>query len=164
MVDLVAAVRVDDHNRLEDLNVSPRAALVVTPSENQSFRVTYNSAFGTPATNNLFLDINYGFVDISQGALPDPVGFSIQALGVPETGFTFDEECEGGLENRCMYSFLVPDQKLPANAPALWEGVMDLLEQLDPRLANVVPLLRNPGALGDDPELGTVFGPPQHAH
>ena len=150
MVDLVAAVRVDDHNQLEDLNVSPRAALVLTPSENQSFRVTYNRAFGTPATNNLFLDINYG-------SLPPPVDFfSIRALGVPTTGFTFDLECQGGLRNRCMYSPLVPDQ-LPANAPALWEGVMDLLEQLDPALANIVPLLRNPGALGDDPELNTVF-------
>lgn len=157
MVDLVAAVRVDDHNRLEDLNISPRAALVLTPSENQSLRVTYNRAFGTPATNNLFLDINYGFVDVSGGALPMPVGFSIQALGVPETGFTFDEECEGGLEGRCMYSFMAPD-RLPANAPALWDGVLDLLEQLDPLLAGIVPLLRNPGARGDDPELKTVFG------
>ncbi|MCE2397420.1 MAG: TonB-dependent receptor [Gemmatimonadetes bacterium] len=154
MVDLVAAVRVDDHNRLEDLNVSPRAALVLTPSENQNLRVTYNRAFGTPATNNLFLDINYG-------NLPPPVDFfSVRALGVPATGFTFEEECAGGFMSRCMYTPLerLKGQRLPADAPSLWEDVMDLLEQLDPGLASIVPLLRNPGARGDDPGLKTVFG------
>ncbi len=153
MVDLVAAVRVDDHSRLEDLNVSPRAALVVTPSENQSFRVTYNRAFSTPATNNLFLDINYG-------NLPRPVDFfSIRALGVPPTGFTFEADCPEGYMSLCMYTPLerLQGERLPANAPALWEDVMDFLAEIDPAAANIVPLLRNPGALGDDPELGTVL-------
>ena len=148
MVELVAAVRVDKHSLLEDLNVSPRAALVFSPSEYQSFRVTYNRAFGTPSTTSFFLDINYG-------SLPPPVDFfSVRALGVPSTGFTFEEKCDG---LPCMFSPLAPDQKLPAHAPALWEGVMNLLELLDPALANLVPLLRNPGARGDDPQLGTAF-------
>ena len=49
-LDLVTAIRVDDHSRLADANVSPRAALVFTPLEGQSFRVTYNRAFATPST------------------------------------------------------------------------------------------------------------------
>lgn len=149
VVDLVAAVRVDGHNWLEGLNVSPRAALVLAPSESQSFRATYNRAFGTPATNNLFLDINYL-------TLPGDF-YSIRALGVPKEGFTFGIECHGGFNSLCMRTPLAPGQRLPADAPALWESVMDLLPLLEPTLANIVPLLRNPGALGDDPQLGTVL-------
>ncbi|MCY3808822.1 MAG: TonB-dependent receptor [Gemmatimonadetes bacterium] len=153
MVDLVAAVRVDDHNRLEDLIVSPRAALVFTPSENQSFRVTYNRAFSTPATNNLFLDIH-------QGNLDWPVDFfSVRALGVPPSGFTFAPDCPGGYLSLCMYTPLerLKGKRIPAHAPDLWEDAMDLLAEINPAAANIVPLLRNPGALGDDPELGTVL-------
>ena len=155
MVDLVAAVRVDDHSRLEDLNISPRAALVFTPSDGQSFRATYNRAFSTPATNNLFLDINYGALD------PSLPMYSIRALGVPPSGFTFAKDCPGGVGQWCMYSPFAPGDtpgdRLPADAPALWEGLMDFFASADPAAANIVPLLRNPGALGDDPELGTVL-------
>ena len=55
--DLVLALRWDDHSRLDDSHLSPRAALVYKPSPDQSFRFTYNRAFSTPSNNNLFLDI-----------------------------------------------------------------------------------------------------------
>ena len=94
-LELIGALRVDDHSRLEDLNISPRAALVFKPTETQNIRFTYNRAFATPTTNNLFLDI-------VAGAIPG-TPFRIRALGVPQGGLTFRSYCgAGGVDNLCM--------------------------------------------------------------
>ena len=53
----IAAGRVDDHNQLEDIVLSPRVALVYQPNNDHNLRVTYNRAFNTPRTSDLFLDI-----------------------------------------------------------------------------------------------------------
>ncbi len=82
----LAAGRIDYHDRLEDLNLSPRVALAFQPNDDHNIRLTYNRAFNTPGTSNLFLDI------LSR---PDPftVGIDLRAQGVsPETGFTFKKE------------------------------------------------------------------------
>lgn len=139
-VDLLAAIRVDHHNRLEDLVFSPRAAVVFKPAENQNFRVTFNRAFSTPTTNNLFLDLVAGRIPINT-----QVGYDVRTLGVPESGFTFLDECAGGYENYCMQSPFAPGGALPANAALLWDG---LVQNLVP--ASLQPLLTGPeaGALG----------------
>ncbi len=149
-LDLVAAIRVDDHSRLDDLNVSPRAALVFRPAEAQNFRITYNQAFATPSTNNLFLDI-------VAARLPPPVDFyGVQARGVPSTGYTFDDRCQGGFMSLCMRSPLAPGS-MPANAALFWDGLLELLAQLAPELEIVAQLLQTPGAIPGDPEIGTVL-------
>ncbi|MEW6755066.1 MAG: TonB-dependent receptor [Candidatus Latescibacterota bacterium] len=56
-LDLVLALRYDEHNRIEDPEMSPRAALVYKPRADQTWRLTYNRAFSTPTTNNLYLDL-----------------------------------------------------------------------------------------------------------
>lgn len=56
-VELVLALRYDTHNRVDEAEVSPRAAVVYKPRESQSLRVTYNRAFSTPTTNDLYLDL-----------------------------------------------------------------------------------------------------------
>ena len=150
VLDLVTAVRVDKHSRLDDLNVSPRAALVFKPAENQNFRLTYNRAFATPSTNNLFLDI-------TAATLPPPINFyAVQARGVPSTGYTFNDMCPGGFMSLCMRSPLAPGQ-LPANAALFWDGLIDLLVQLAPELAPIKPFLQMPGAIPGDPEIGTML-------
>ena len=150
MVDLVTAIRVDDHSRLGDLNISPRAALVFKPTEHQNFRLTYNRAFGTPTTNNLFLDL-------TAARLPPPINFyAVQARGVPSTGYTFNDPCPGGFMSHCMRSPLAPGQ-LPANAALFWDGLLDLLAQLAPEFAPIVSFLQMPGAIPTDPAIGTVF-------
>ncbi|MGH7553886.1 MAG: TonB-dependent receptor, partial [Longimicrobiales bacterium] len=53
-LSLTLAGRVDKHSELDDPVWSPRAGLVFTPVEDQSFRVTYNRAFSTPTSLNLF--------------------------------------------------------------------------------------------------------------
>jgi len=88
--NLVAAARVDDHSRLEDPVFSPRAALVFKPTPSRSIRATYNRAFSTPNTLNLFLDIS---------ALAIPLGgpffYDVRAQGVTESGFTFNRDGNG---------------------------------------------------------------------
>lgn len=90
--ELTAAARVDKHSRLENAVFSPRLGLVFKPTETNAFRVTYNRAFSTPSTNNLFLDLV---------ATTTPL-FNIKALGTPESGFQFRRDCVGGAGNLCM--------------------------------------------------------------
>ena len=123
-VDLVAALRYDKHNRLEDGEWSPRAGIVFKPRENHALRVTYNRAFNTPSNNNLFLDIVAGNIPLVAG-----LSYNVRALGVPsEGGFQFRANggCAGGIDNLCMRTPFgpllpagTPDQ-LPANAALLW--------------------------------------------
>ena len=151
-VDLVTAIRVDDHDRLTDVNISPRAALVLKPTETQNFRFTFNRAFATPTSTNLFLDIVAAQIPLD----PLPLAYSVRALGVPDGGFTFSAQCPGGVMGYCMRSPFAPGP-IPANALVLWEGLLQMLPALDPRLALVIDFLKMPGALPGDPEIGTVF-------
>lgn len=154
-LELVTAIRVDDHSRLTDPNISPRAALVFKPAEDQNFRLTFNRAFGTPTTNNLFLDIAAGSVPI----LPGVIEYGIRAFGVPEGGLTFTPQCPGGHKSYCMYTVLpgYTGQQLPANAVVFWDGLVSMLPLLNPKLEAIVPLLLKPGAIPSDPNLATVF-------
>lgn len=156
-VDLVTAIRVDDHSRLTDPNISPRAALVFTPGENQSFRLTYNRAFATPTSTNLFLDI-IAERDILGGLLaPMGVQYPVRARGVPQAGYTFSQACPGGFMSYCMNTPVAPGA-IPANAQFLWNAVVDLLAAGDERLAAAAALLKNPGAGPNDPEILTAVG------
>ncbi len=56
-LDILGAIRADYHNYVDDVFLSPRAAIVYKPSYKHNFRLTYNRAFGSPSSNNLFLDI-----------------------------------------------------------------------------------------------------------
>jgi iron complex outermembrane receptor protein len=82
MLQLVLAGRFDKHNRLDDPIFSPRAALVYTPLEDQTFRLTYNRAYTAPTTNDLSLDI------IGNRA-SQSIPFNVRASSVPEGGFNF---------------------------------------------------------------------------
>jgi outer membrane receptor for ferrienterochelin and colicins len=60
MFDLIGALRYDTHSHLEDPVWSPRAAVIFKPTDNHNLRVSYNRAFSTPTSLNLFLDIDAG--------------------------------------------------------------------------------------------------------
>jgi len=156
-LDVVAALRVDSHSELEDLVFSPRAALVFRPQENQNFRFTFNRAFSTPTSNNLFLDLLAG-----QVPLFGDFNYNVRARGTPESGFTFDNQCAGGLNNLCMYSPFAPGQ-LPANGALLFNGLIGNIVQLaalqDPTLAPLVPTLTSLLTAGDPTgAIGSGFG------
>jgi outer membrane receptor for ferrienterochelin and colicins len=138
-LELVAAARLDWHNRLEDLVFSPRAGLVFRPQETHNLRVTYNRAFSTPTTNNLFLDLVAARIPIAE-----PIGYDVRTLGTPESGFTFSRDCVGGFDGGlCMRSPFAPGMQLPANASVAWNT---LVQTLAPASAQpLLPLVMDPG-------------------
>ena len=136
-LDLVLAGRWDTHSRLADDVWSPRVALVYEPEENHSFRASYNRAFSTPTSLNLFLDISGG----PAGALSS-AGYRVQAQG-PTDGFTFNNPDGSLVGMRSPFNPGGPGQLLPVDAATLWQlGVGVLAAQ---------------GAFASDPALGTLL-------
>ena len=96
-LDLVLALRYDYHNRLEDLEASPRAALVFKPADTQTLRLTYNKAFSTPTTNDLYLDLvsvrdAFGIGKAFEPSLGFRPNIDVRAQGTYQkggSGFTF---------------------------------------------------------------------------
>jgi outer membrane receptor for ferrienterochelin and colicins len=84
MFDVIGAIRYDKHSHLDDPVWSPRAALVFHPTEEHSFRASYNKAFSTPTSLNLFLDIDAGPL----GAL-GAFGYRAHAFAPGQNGITF---------------------------------------------------------------------------
>ncbi|MFT7589562.1 MAG: outer membrane receptor for ferrienterochelin and colicins, partial [Limisphaerales bacterium] len=71
---LIGAIRGDYHDPLDEIQVSPRVALVYKPSARHTIRGTFNRAFNTPSTLNLSLDLSNGLV---------PNGINIRGIGNP---------------------------------------------------------------------------------
>ena len=134
-VDLILAGRVDTHSELEDNVFSPRAAIVFEPKENHSLRFTYNRAFSTPSTLNLFLDISGG----SAGAL-GPLGYRVRAQG-PNEGFTFLTPQGGLVGMRSPFNPGGPGQMLPVDAATLMSlgvGVLQSQRAIDAATAGLL--------------------------
>ena len=82
-LDLVLALRGDQHNHFDYLFWSPSLGLVYTPGQAHSFRATFNSTTVTPSSVALFLDIVFT-------QIPTPFGgINIRGLGNPG-GFTWN--------------------------------------------------------------------------
>ncbi|RKU24639.1 hypothetical protein C6497_17650 [Candidatus Poribacteria bacterium] len=122
----LAAGRADQHNHLNDIVLSPRVALALKPNEDHNFRVTYNRAFNTPGTSNLFLDILSSVDAFKLGANFQPaLGYSpnidIRAQGVPsDSGFTFKRSENGTPLFRSPFSALAEQPVgtyIPINDP-----------------------------------------------
>ncbi len=148
-LQLLGAIRVDDHSELEDPVFSPRAAVVFQPVTDQNFRVTFNRAFSTPTTNNLFLDIIAADQPFLAFGIP---GFSVRTLGTPPTGLTFTADCPGGVDNFCMYIPSMPGVRLPANAAVAWNSLLNAVGGSNPAIAPLLPVLQS-----TTPSVGTVL-------
>jgi iron complex outermembrane receptor protein len=98
MFDIVLAGRYDKHSRLEKAVWSPRAGVVFKPTEEHNFRVTYNRAFSTPTSLNLFLDIDAGPL----GAL-GPFGFRAHAQAPGRDGINL-HDANGDLQIRTPFA------------------------------------------------------------
>jgi outer membrane receptor for ferrienterochelin and colicins len=140
-VDLVGALRLDYHNRVAGVVLSPRGAVVIHPAAGHTLRLTYNRAFSTPTSYDLFLDL---VVD----SLRDPVTntaipFAVRAMGVPQSGFTFRRDCGQQMGGLCMRSPFTPaglggpTQYVPADATLLWPAVVDTLKALGVDLSGI---------------------------
>jgi outer membrane receptor for ferrienterochelin and colicins len=145
-VDLVTAVRTDYHNRFQNLVFSPRAAVVWKPTEAHNIRLTYNRAYGTPASDDLF-------ADLVLDSLPLP--FKVRVEGVPKSGFTYRRDCGGA----CMRSPFTSDQGaqpgsyLPADATLMWGAVKAILHDQNMDLPPSAP---TPNASQVSTLLGTL--------
>jgi outer membrane receptor for ferrienterochelin and colicins len=132
----IAAGRVDWHSELEDPVFSPRAALVYSPVEGQSFRATFNKAFSTPTSVNLFLDIN-------AGGFPNPalgnLGYGLRAQGSAGRGFSF-RNSDGTLTGmRSPFNPAGRHVVIPAQAPVMWAlatGVLQAQGAIDQQTAD----------------------------
>ncbi len=126
-LQLIAAGRVDLHNRLPDPVFSPRAALVYQAAPAHSVRLTYNRAFSTPNTNNLFLDL---FADSLRAPNGVTLPYAVRVQGVPEIGYSFARDCNG----LCMRSPFTPSSVgrptdyIPIDATLLWDPLVDTLQ------------------------------------
>ena len=123
---LLAAGRADYHNHLTEIVLSPRVALAFQPDDDHNLRVTYNRAFATPGTSNLFLDILsaedvYGLGANFQSALGFSPNIDIRAQGVAsDTGFTFRRNTDGRPLFRSPFAPLAnlePDTYIPLDDP-----------------------------------------------
>lgn len=122
----IAAARGDYHNHLDDIVLSPRAALAFQPNDDHNVRLTYNRAFSTPSTSNLFLD-RLAVPDAYElGSNFQPIlGFSpnidIRAQGPgSDTGFTFKRDAAGRPLFRSPFSPIAelgPETHLPLDDP-----------------------------------------------
>jgi iron complex outermembrane receptor protein len=114
--DIVAAAREDWHTELNDPVFSPRAALVFKPSPGHNFRVTYNRAFSTPTSLNLFLDIDGG----PAGETLGPLGFRVRAQGPGKDGIRLADASGNPLGMRSPFRGQ-PAQLLDFDAATLYE-------------------------------------------
>jgi iron complex outermembrane receptor protein len=113
-LDFLAAARGDANSRIQGSQFSPRAALILKPDSNNTFRLTFNRAYGSPTSFSFFLD-QYS------GTTPAP-GLPVQILGnPPKEGWIFDRSCSGGL---CMRSPYVPGQLVGVSAAAAYPGFL----------------------------------------
>jgi outer membrane receptor for ferrienterochelin and colicins len=85
---LILAGRGDNHSELDKWIFSPRVAVVFTPVTDQSIRATYNRAFSTPSSLNLYLDIDAGPAPSTLGQL----GFRLRAQGPGAEGISFRDD------------------------------------------------------------------------
>jgi len=146
----LGAARIDDHNRLDGLNFSPRAALVFKPTPTNNFRLTFNRAFSTPTSDNLFSDVVgqrvSTSIDPSLAVLTPFIGdtlFVIRARGTWPSGFNFNFDANGRPQMVTAFGgFLADngfisgaDSYLPADAQPVWPAIRAvILSQLPPGL------------------------------
>ena len=83
--EITLAGRLDYNNVVDNVQVSPRAALVYKATPQNTFRFTYNRSFSSPGTNSLFLDLPALQQELGGGR-----SLVFQGLGAAD-GYTFDE-------------------------------------------------------------------------
>ncbi len=82
-LDVTAALRADYNSVFEEVEFSPRAAFVIKPTPEHSFRGTYNRAYSSPGNNSLFLDI------VAGALAGDPFPVLVRGRGVQD-GYTWN--------------------------------------------------------------------------
>ena len=134
----LGALRFDKTSVLEDPVWSPRAALLFTPVPQQSFRLTYNRAFSTPTSLNMFLDINGGR---APGLLGD-LGYLSRATGSGENGLSF-QDADGTFRGMRSPFSGAPNQVQQVTAQNLWSNAVNFLVARGAIPAQAAPVWRS---------------------
>ncbi len=124
---LVSAARIDDHDRLKGINISPRAAIVYKPTPVHNFRFTYNRAFTTPTSDMLFSDILGGTQPSESRHVPffGDTFMNIRSLGTWPNGFHFNYGNNG--RPQMMASFVGYDDYLAPDVNSVWPALRALI-------------------------------------
>jgi len=151
--NVVAAARLDDNSALEDLVFSPRAALVFKPTPERSLRASYNRAFSTPNTLNMFLDIS---------AQPVPLGgpffYDARAQGTTKNGFMFDRDQNGVPMHMSPFAPLLGESArtyLPTTTEQVWQEAVAAVGASNPAAGQLLGAIAVPGAT-DIPVIGAT--------
>jgi iron complex outermembrane receptor protein len=97
-VDLTAAIRGDQNDKMVGSQFSPRVAFTYKQNVNNNWRATFSRAFNSPASFSWFLD---------QVANPNQApGFALRAVGnPPKEGWQFNRSCDATINaGLCMRS------------------------------------------------------------
>ncbi|HSW30264.1 MAG TPA: TonB-dependent receptor [Longimicrobiales bacterium] len=149
-LDLIFAGRLDDHSILADKVLSPRAALVFKPTEEQSFRLSFNRAYSAPSTLNYFLDIPNGYAP-GLAAL----GYGLRAYGTGANGWSVANADGSPKGFRSPFNPAGPSTLVPmAGTTAFWKAATGVVaaQTQDPAaralLAYLGTLTPAPGSIG----------------
>ena len=155
-LDVVGAVRLDNHSRLDNPVFSPRAALVYKPDLANTFRATFNRAFSTPTTLNMFLDISGGTVPLF-----GPFQYDVRATGSTTMGHTFMRDANGVPMHMSPFAPLIGQSKrtfLPTTAPQLFAEAAAAVSAANPQAAQLLGLIGIP-AEGSIPIVALTLDP-----
>lgn len=129
-LDLVGALRLDNHDRLDNSVISARAAAVFKPTGDQAIRLAWNRAFSSPPAYYLFQDY----------VIQEIPGTGMDARVLGNGGQTFDVARLNG--DVGMYSGFNPagnDQLLPLDATALWPVAVQFLQSYGIDVSGITP-------------------------
>ncbi len=122
-VDLVGAGRIDHHSILDHNVFSPRAALVLRPDDENTFRLSYNQAYSSPSSLNYFLDISNGFAP-GLAAL----GYGLRAFGTGRDGWSLQNDDGSLMGFRSPFNPGGAGQTLPMGATTgFWPAAIGVL-------------------------------------
>ncbi len=153
-VELLLAARADANSVIAGQFFSPRAALILKPSENQNIRFTFNRAFSTPGNFSFFLDL-------IQSPNAGGSGFDVRARGnPPKEGLQFNRSCGTGsaFGSYCMKSaYASQGSFVGASAAAAFPGAIQALApRLTPGIAGALQQAGLPAAIAQQLAAGAV--------
>ncbi len=145
----LAAARLDDHSLVDKPIASPRAAVTIRPDPSHNIRLTYNQAYGTPASPNFFLDVLSATVPTGDPALEALIGptiMNIRGMGTVD-GFSFSYSPDGRPDMVSLYGGILddmglissPNAYLTADVNSVWPAIRQAAIAADPSLAAVLP-------------------------
>jgi len=129
-IKLVAAARSDYHDKIDEFQISPRAALVYKPDPKHTLRATYNKAFATPSNFSLSLDLSNGIHPLWNGNVSNfnPVGsiMEIRGIGNP-IGYQYNYDSENELQYHNLWDGQNYSVNNTNNNYIYFENIIDVL-------------------------------------